>query len=248
MLFLFGCEVQLLLDPFDIGVAVGDDLFGGQLRRAGLGEDGGLLLLLLLGGLRSLGPLRRLRVSPCLELALLGSLTLLRRLTLLGVLCRRRLAALLLLLPPVRTPVTPLTTPTTPPIAPPSTPPTGPAALLPSRAPCCTPCTSPCAFAGCPKSQHDDGAKRNTPSRGHRAQSAERVVIIWSPWSIEKCATAIWKRARILAVPKLSFSPRTRPPLRRTVPRHGNILAREAVTRAIVWTAAQSRTPAADRR
>ena len=37
MLLLFGREVQLLLDPLDIGVAVGDDLFGASVaaRRSG---------------------------------------------------------------------------------------------------------------------------------------------------------------------------------------------------------------------
>jgi len=119
VLLLLGREVQFLLDPLDIAIAVGNDLFGGQRRLTGLGEDGRLL-----GAFRAFGGLRAFR-----------------RIALLGVL-RRGLLTLRLpttLAPPVRTPVTPVTTPTTPPIAPPSTPPTGPAALLPSRAPFSTP-------------------------------------------------------------------------------------------------------------
>src|SRR3954463_1979839 len=45
VLLLVGREVQFGLDPLDIGVAVGDDLVGGQLRCAGLGEDGDILVL-----------------------------------------------------------------------------------------------------------------------------------------------------------------------------------------------------------
>ena len=33
-----GVRFKLLLDPLDIGVAVGNDLFGGELRRAALGQ------------------------------------------------------------------------------------------------------------------------------------------------------------------------------------------------------------------
>ena len=32
MLFLIGRQVQFRLDPIDVRIAVGDDLFGGQLR------------------------------------------------------------------------------------------------------------------------------------------------------------------------------------------------------------------------
>src|SRR5262245_46956552 len=58
VLLLIGREVQLLLDPLDIGVAGGDDLVGGELRCAGLGQH-----LRLLGALAGLGRLRFRRVG-----------------------------------------------------------------------------------------------------------------------------------------------------------------------------------------
>ena len=39
VLFLLGRQLQFGLDPLDIRIAVGDDLFGGQLRSAVLGQD-----------------------------------------------------------------------------------------------------------------------------------------------------------------------------------------------------------------
>src|SRR5690242_17978398 len=93
VLLLFGRKVQLLLDPFDIGVAVVDDLLGRDLRRPGLGKDRGLLRLLL-GGLGRLASLRRLRCVPLFgDIALFGGLPRLGRLALLGVLGRRSLSA-----------------------------------------------------------------------------------------------------------------------------------------------------------
>src|SRR5258708_28397181 len=59
VLLLLRRQIQFLLDPFDIGVAVGDDLFGRQLRRAVLGKDRRLL-----GPLRALGRLGGFRSVP----------------------------------------------------------------------------------------------------------------------------------------------------------------------------------------
>jgi hypothetical protein len=71
VLLLVGREVQLGLDPLDIGIAVGDDLVGRQLRCAGLGQDRDVLILgirrRVLGLLARLGALAGFR-------ALLGAL------------------------------------------------------------------------------------------------------------------------------------------------------------------------------
>ena len=46
MFFLFWRQIQFLLYPLDIGVAIGDDLFGSESRRSWLGQDCDLLCLL----------------------------------------------------------------------------------------------------------------------------------------------------------------------------------------------------------
>src|SRR3954454_23340320 len=83
----------------------------------------------------------------------------------------------LLLLPPVRTPVTPVTTPTTPPMAPPSTPPTGPAALLPSRTPFLTPSTT-CASTNCDAPSNMTAAAPRTAHHLSRARSLDVGLVI----------------------------------------------------------------------
>src|SRR5207253_1262223 len=69
MLLLLGRELQFILDPLDIGIAVRDDLFGSQLRLTlGLGQYGLLAWLAALacfGGFRIRSARRgRLRVFP----------------------------------------------------------------------------------------------------------------------------------------------------------------------------------------
>src|SRR5206468_8929300 len=92
MLLLIGREVQFGLDPVDVGIAVGDDLFGRELRRAALRQDRNVLVLGrvlgLLGSLSALAGLGALGILVLCGALLLGVPGSILR----TVLCSRRLA------------------------------------------------------------------------------------------------------------------------------------------------------------